>query len=115
MDVTIQRLENCDVLKVSGRVSGRVSGATAAELEESLKAITDEGRYRIVFDMGDVSIISSVGLRVLIDIQRICTRSGRGQVVLASVSSHVDKTLNLAGYYTIFDVYDTLTDAVGNV
>lgn len=111
MDVTTQRLGNCDVLKVRGRVSG----ATAAELEESFKAITDEGRYRIVFDMSDVSIISSVGLRVLIDIQRICTGSGCGQVVLAAVSSHVDRTLDLAGYYTLFNVYDTLTEAVGNV
>jgi len=111
MDVSTQRFKRCDVVKASGRVDA----ATAPELEAAFNAITEQGRFTIVCDMSQVDFISSIGLRVLIDVRRRCRRYSRGDLVLASPSANVDSTLELAGFHTLFDVYQTTLEAVGSV
>ena len=111
MEVRTQRFKNCDVIYASGRVDAY----TAPQLEEAFTAVAKGGRYHIVFDMSGVDYISSVGLRVLVDAQRICKRYNRGRVVIANPSPFVARTLDLAGFYTLFQVYDSTLDAVGNI
>jgi len=110
MEITTQQFKRCDLVKASGRIDAY----TASELEEAFAAIMEAGRFRIVFDMSEVNFISSVGLRVLIDAQRACKRFNRGEMVLASVSDQIARTLELAGFYTYFETYDTPLDAVGS-
>jgi anti-sigma B factor antagonist len=111
MEVTTREFNRCDVVEASGRIDS----ATAPQLEAAFNAITGAGRFNVVFDMSDVEFISSVGLRVLIDVRRRCRRYNRGDLVLASVSPNVDRTLELAGFYTLFDVYETTLEAVGSI
>ena len=95
--------------------TGRVDAYTAPQLEAALAAITSAGRYRIVFDMSGLEHISSVGLRALIDAHKTCKRYNRGRVVLANPNEFIQRTLDLAGFYTLFDVYGTVLEAMGNV
>jgi anti-sigma B factor antagonist len=111
MEVTTQEFNRCDVVEASGRIDA----ATAPQLEAALNTITEAGRFNIVVDMSDVDFISSVGLRVLIDVRKRCRRYNRGDLVLGSVSTNVDRTLELAGFYTLFDVYETTLEAVGSI
>jgi anti-sigma B factor antagonist len=111
MEVTTQEFKRCDVVWVSGRIDA----ATAPQLEAAFNAITEAGRFNIVCDMSDVEFISSVGLRALIDVRRRCRRYNRGDLSLASVSPNVERTLELAGFYALFDVYETTLEAVGTV
>jgi anti-sigma B factor antagonist len=110
MQVTTQQYKRCDVVAASGRVDS----ATAPQLEAAFNAITEARRFRIVFDMGGVEFISSLGLRVLVDVRRRCRRYNRGDVVLSSPSPNIGRTLELAGFYTLFDVYETTVEAVGS-
>jgi anti-sigma B factor antagonist len=111
MEVTTQQFKRCDVV----RAGGRVDAATAPQLEAVFNGIIEAGRFNIVFDMSDVDFISSVGLRVLIDVRRRCRRYNRGDLVLADVSANVERTLELAGFYTLFEVYETTLEAVGSI
>jgi anti-anti-sigma factor len=111
MEVTTQEFNRCDVVEASGRIDS----ATAPQLEAAFDTITEAGRFNIVFHMSDVDFISSVGLRVLIDVRKRCRRYNRGDLVLARVSPNVDRTLELAGFYTLFDVYETTLEAVGSI
>jgi anti-sigma B factor antagonist len=52
---------------------------------------------------------------VLIDTRKTCRRYNRGDLVLAGPSENVVRTLELAGFYSLFDVYDTPMEAVGNL
>jgi len=65
MEVTTERLKRCDVVKAKGRIDSQ----TAPDLEKAFRRITDDGRFRIVFDMGAVEFVSSACLRVMIDAQ----------------------------------------------
>mgnify|MGYP006288675611 FL=1 len=110
MEITTQQLDDCDVVKARGRIDSM----TAPALEEAFEAITEAGRYRIVFDMSEVNFISSVGLRVMIDAQKACRRSG-GEVVVAGLSPLIDRAFDLAGYHSLFEVCDTVDEAVDHL
>jgi len=111
MEINTRAFKRCDVVEASGRVDA----ATAPQLEAALNAVNEAGRYNIVFDMSGVDFISSVGLRVLIDARRRCRQYNRGDLVLASPSANVDRTLELAGFHTLFRVYPTTLEAVGSI
>lgn len=111
MEIRTQEFKRSSVVKASGRIDA----ATAPQLQHALDALTEAGKYRLVLDMSEVDFISSVGLRVLIDTRKTCRRYNRGDLVLAEPSANVVRTLELAGFYSLFDVYDTPIEAVGNM
>lgn len=109
MEVTTTRYKHCDLVKPVGRIDS----ATAPKLAEALEAITNDGRYKIVLDLGEVDFMSSAGLRALISAQKECRRYNRGEVVLALVPKRVYDALDLAGFLPLFKFFDNVLDAVG--
>ena len=78
MEVSTKEFKRCDLVKAVGRIDSQ----TAPQLAAAFKVITDAGRYRIVFDMGDVGFITSAGLRVMIDTQKTCKRCASTEFIL---------------------------------
>lgn len=93
-------------------VSGRIDSYTAPKLSEVLHSITDDDQYRIILNLGKVNYVSSAGLRILIDIQKVCKINGEGETVLVSVPSRVYETLELAGFTPLFKFFNNDIDAV---
>lgn len=110
MEVTSQQFRRCSMVKAGGRIDA----ATTPQLQEAFDALTGDGQYRLVFDMSDVEFISSVGLRALVTTRKTCRRYNRGDLILAAPSENARRTLKLAGFYSLFDVYDTPIEAVGS-
>ncbi len=75
MQISITHYKHCDLLKVEGRVDS----STASQLDQELKKIMDDGRFKIVIDMSGLEFMSSAGLRVLINAQKTCKRYNRGE------------------------------------
>ena len=84
------------------------------ELSEAFEAIHKAGRFKIVFDMSGVEYISSAGLRVLINVQKTCKQWNRGEVALAGLSQHIEKTLHVAGLISLFRIFVDPAEAVGS-
>jgi anti-sigma B factor antagonist len=110
MEITTKQLKHCDLVKAIGRIDS----STAPQLADTFKAINDDNRFRIVFDMAEVDFISSAGLRVLINTQKTCKRWNRGEVVLACISQRIREALDLAGFIPLFKIYDDVVEAVGS-
>jgi anti-sigma B factor antagonist len=110
MEITTNRYKHSDLVKVNGRVDS----ATAPRLAETLNAIMDEGRYKIILDMTDVTFISSAGLRVLVNTQKVCRRYNRGEIVLTNVPTNIYSALDLAGFTSLFKIFDDNLTAVGS-
>lgn len=110
MEVTTTQYNRCDLVKATGRIDSQ----TAPHLESAFKAINDEGRFSIVFDLSEVSFVSSAGLRVMIAIQKNCKRWNRGELVLAEVPPRIYETLDLAGFVPLFKFFDHVVEAVGS-
>ncbi len=107
MDIIGTALDNCDLVVVKGRIDSY----TAPELSEALTGITEHDRYNIILDLSEVNYVSSAGLRVLIDIQKICKKN-QGEVLLVNIPQRVYETLELAGFAPLFKFYKNVDSAV---
>ena len=110
MEVTTNQLKRCDIITATGRVDSY----TSPDLEKAMNAITDAGRYKIIFDMIGVDFMSSKGWWVLIETQKKCKRYKRGELVLVNVKEEIRASLDLVGMGSYFKIYNDLTTAVGN-
>ena len=110
MEVTSERFRRCDLVKVAGRIDSQ----TAPQLAEAFRAITEDGRFKIVFDMSGVKFVSSAGLRVLVDVQKSCKHLSRGELVLTAVPPRIHETLDLVGFVPLFTFFDGAVEAVGS-
>ena len=108
MEVTITHYKRCDVLSISGRVDSN----TAPQFQEVTVKLTNEGKYKLVFDLGKVEYLSSAGLRILIVTQKECKRYNRGEVLLANVPPKIFSSLDLAGFTALFNIHKNVVDAV---
>lgn len=110
MEVSITQYKRCDVVKAVGRIDSN----TAPELAVALNSIIEAGRYKIIFDMKEVSFVSSKGWWVLIDTQKKCKRYKRGELVLVNIQNEIQESLNLVGMGSYFRIYDDVVSAVGS-
>jgi len=110
MEVTTAQHKRCDVVTAAGRVDSY----TSPDLEKALNAITDGGRYKIVFDMSEVDFMSSKGWWVLIETQKKCKRYKRGELILVNVKEEIRASLDLVGMGSYFTIINDLTQAVGS-
>ncbi|HVP13739.1 MAG TPA: STAS domain-containing protein [Phycisphaerae bacterium] len=111
MEITTQRFKHCDLVSVKGKVDSY----TAPDLIKAFTVINNEGRFKIVLDLGKLEYMSSAGFRALLVGQRTCKRYNRGEVVLASVPKKILEAFELTGFTPLFKFYNDVTSAVGNI
>lgn len=109
MSVQVTQYKRCAVVKMPGRVDTD----TAPELEKTFAEILSEGTSNIVFDMSDVTFLSSRGIWVILEALKAC-RKENGNLVLANVSDNIKESLELAGVEHFVRIYDDLVSAVGS-
>ena len=109
MDVTITPYKHCDLVKAVGRLDSY----TGPDLEKAFNSLMDGSRYKIVFDMSEITYVSSKGWWVMIETLKKCKRYRRGELVLASIQSEIRDSLNLVGMENYFTIFDDATSAVG--
>lgn len=92
----------------------RLDAASAPELEKALAELLREGRSWIVVDMGQVSYISSRGLKALVSAWRRAGDDG-GILVLCAVIPRVMSILETVGFTQIFDIYPSQDAALSTI
>lgn len=110
MEIIKTNYKRCDVFDISGRIDS----ATAPKLSEVLNESVNSGVHNLALDLADVEYVSSAGLRVMIDFQKICKHANKGEVVLVCVPKRIFETLELAGFVPLFKFFDDQTGAVGS-
>ena len=108
MEIAVTSMEKCDLVTVKGRIDSY----TAPNLSEALSNITKRNQFRIIMEMGEVSYVSSAGLRVLIDLQKTCKKANLGEVLLVHIPQRVYETLELAGFVPLFKFYQNVESAL---
>jgi anti-anti-sigma factor len=92
-------------------VAGRLDAITSPEFEKTcLQNITSESR-RMVLDFAGVEYISSAGLRaILLAGKKI--HAGGGVMGFSGLRDTVKSTMEMAGFCTLFPVYDSTEAAL---
>lgn len=96
------------VVSLAGRVT---LGDESNQLRSKIKELLAEGKNHMVLDLANVSYIDSAGLGTLVAGYTSARGSG-GEIKLANVTKKFHELLNITKLVTIFDVYDSVADAV---
>jgi anti-anti-sigma factor len=89
---------------------GRLDALTVPRFEEGLRDHLHQGAAYLVVDFGDVTYISSSGLRALLTARRVA-RSQGGDVKLARLSPRVYEIFEMVGFTQVFGIFDSVEDA----
>ena len=108
MEINSRPIDTCDLVVIKGRIDSY----TTPDLSEKLNFITVQNRYKIILDLSDVVFVSSAGLRVLIDFQKTCKKSGQGELMLVNTPMRVYETLELSGFAPLFKFYNDVGSAI---
>jgi anti-sigma B factor antagonist len=111
VNIGVKSLKRCDLVTLSGRFDS----ANAPEFDERLLELVEAGQRSLVVDMSDVSYVSSAALQALLHAQiRARKKVPQVHVVLAEAQPDVKDTLALVGFHHVFDMYDSVVEAVGS-
>lgn len=108
LNIDTKESNGATVLTLTGRVT---LGDESNQLRSKIKELLAQGKNRMVLDLGDTSYIDSAGLGTLVAAYT-SARNGGGEIKLANVTKKFDELLNITKLVTIFDVYDSVADAV---
>ncbi len=107
MNITSERVNG--VLVVIPK--GRMDAYGALELNETLETLIVDTDLVVIFNMADVSYLSSGGIRSLLGTEKIMRDRG-GRIHLCNVNPYPLEVLKMAGFDQIFSLQPTMEDAL---
>jgi len=96
------------VIEPSGKLMG---GADTGELDEKLYTLLGKGQLKVVVDLANTDWMNSSGIAILIHHWKKYNDAG-GQLKLANLTKKIEKIMVIAKLTTVFEVLDTLDDAL---
>jgi anti-sigma B factor antagonist len=99
------------VMKVTGDITLNQGGDVL--LKDKVQSLLQQGKKKLVLDLGNVSYVDSAGLGQLVQIHAT-TKSNGGSLRLVNVTKRLKDLLVVTKLVTIFDSYDSEADAVAS-
>jgi anti-sigma B factor antagonist len=96
------------ILELSGRVT---LGDASQQLRTKLKEVLSRGKNRLVLDLANIGYIDSAGLGTLVAGYTSARNEG-ATMKLANLTKKFHEQLNITKLVTVFEVYNTVDEAV---
>lgn len=103
--------KNGDVIVM--QVTGKLDSNTSGEFEKEIIGLINKGENKFLIDGSRLDYISSAGLRVLLFSAKKLKASG-GRIVLSSLKDHIREVFDIAGFSSIFPIYESSEAAEQN-
>jgi anti-anti-sigma factor len=85
------------------RLTGKIDGLTGPALESSAASAINEGNSRLIFDMRQVTYVSSAGLRsILLTAKR--AEAAEGGLAIFGLQSAVNKVFEITGLHDLIPI-----------
>lgn len=107
MQITKTTLADVVILSVEGRLDA----TTAPAFESGVQAELQSGAKRLVIDLGQVQLISSAALRVLVSAAKQMKKQ-EGQILLCAMTPEVAKVFGISGLASLFNLQPTREEAL---
>src|SRR5579862_710549 len=106
--VTIERRQVVD--QVIFLVSGRMDAENAPQFEQKCNACIAEGLTTLVVDLGELTYVSSMGLRSFVSVGKILKDKG-GALRICRLNGLVKQVFQITGLIQSFPVYESVESA----
>ncbi len=110
MKVSTRKVDGVTILDLSGRIT---LGEGSVVLRDAVRDLLAKGDKNILLNLGDVSYIDSSGIGELVSAFTSVKNAG-GDLKLLNLTKKVQDLLQITKLYTVFDVKDDETSAVGS-
>ena len=108
--VSTRHVDGVTILDLSGRIT---LGEGSVVLRDAIRDLVTKGDKNILLNLGDVSYIDSSGIGELVSAYTSVKNAG-GELKLLNLTKKVHDLLQITKLYTVFDVKDDETSAVGS-
>lgn len=98
MEVIVEKNENYNLLKVTGRLDS----TTAGEFEKHLIPNLEEGKDNLV-DFKELKYVSSSGLRVLLVAAKKLSVTNQ-KLSIVSMQDHIKEVFDISGFTDLFNI-----------
>ncbi len=109
MNIEIEELSEYTIISLAGRIDA----SNHEEILESIEACINSGCVKLIVNAEDLNYLSSAGLRVFIRVQKLLANK-QESLRLCCLSEAISEIFNIAGFTSIFAIYDTLEDALNS-
>jgi anti-anti-sigma factor len=92
------------------RIVGRLDASTGPSLESAVASALGGGNPRILFDMGEVTFVSSAGLRVILMAAKQAT-AAKGGLAIFGLRSAVNEVFEISGLHKFIPIASDETQA----
>jgi len=99
------------IVAISGDITLSKGGDVL--LKDKIQSLLQQGHRKIVLDMGNVSYVDSAGLGQLVQVYATTSHLG-GSLKLLNLTKRLRDLLVLTKLLTVFDAYDSESEAVGS-
>ena len=110
LKTNIRQVDGVNIVDCSGRIT---LGEGSVVLRDIVKDLLSKGQKKILLNLGDVNYIDSSGIGELVS-GFTAVRNRGGELKLLSLTKKVNDLLQLTKLFTVFDVYNDETTAVGS-
>jgi anti-sigma B factor antagonist len=97
------------IIDMSGKIT--LGDGGDALLKDKVRSLLQQGRKKLVVNLGDVSYIDSAGLGELVQAYAATNKSG-GALKLVNTTKRIKDLLAITKLLTVFETYDSENDAV---
>ena len=103
-----RQADGVTILDLSGKIT---IGEGSVQLREAVRRLLDDGKKKILLNLGDVSYVDSSGIGELVSAYTTVRNQG-GELKLLNLTKKVHDLLQITKLYTVFDVRDDEAAAV---
>lgn len=109
MKANSRRVNGVTVVDMSGRIT---LGEGSVVLRETVRDLLSKGEKKILLNLGNVTYIDSSGIGELVSAFTSVRNQG-GELKLLNLTKKVHDLLQITKLYTVFDIKDDETAAIG--
>jgi anti-sigma B factor antagonist len=109
MKANSRQVNGVTVVDMSGRIT---LGEGSVVLRETVRDLLSKGEKKILLNLGNVTYIDSSGIGELVSAFTSVRNQG-GELKLLNLTKKVHDLLQITKLYTVFDIKDDETTAVG--
>lgn len=110
MKISDSKKEDVVIISLAGKVMG---GPDADIFHTKVHEFIESGARKIVIDLAKVEWMSSVGLGMLIS-ALTALKNNEGELRLANITDNIESLLTITRLVTIFDVFDSIDEALNS-
>jgi anti-sigma B factor antagonist len=110
LNISERQAGDVTVLDMSGKIT---IGEGSVALRTAIRRLLEEGKKRILLNLGGVSYIDSSGIGELVSSYTAINKEG-GQLKLLNLTQKIKDLLTITKLLTVFDVYEREADALNS-